>query len=239
METKVIAIVPSAGLGIRFGTSERKHFAKVVNKPLLFYTLNSLNRIKSITEIIPVFSSGDMDRGLNLIDSWNLNKIKRVAKGGKERQDSVYNALKLIENDKDFFCDDCLVLVHDGVRPLVSEDLVERLLKEVRDADGVVPGLSMTDTIKEVDQQGNVLSTVKREEIRAIQTPQVFRFDVINQAYDSARTDGYYSTDDAALVERIGKNVKVIKGDVLNIKVTTREDMDFVETLLKKRECQV
>lgn len=229
MKIKVVAIVPAAGLGKRFDISVRKPFAKVADIPLLIYTLKRLHEAKSITEIIPVLRQEDMEMGLGLIESHNLNKVKQITSGGKERQDSVYNALGLIKKD-------CLILIHDGVRPLISTELIERLLQEMKGVDGVAPGLSMKETLKEVNTKGFVLSTVKRGKFWTIQTPQVFPFKVIKNAYDKAYTDGFYATDDAALVERIGGKVKIIKGDPLNIKVTTPEDMEIVEYVLIKKK---
>jgi 2-C-methyl-D-erythritol 4-phosphate cytidylyltransferase len=234
--THVTAIVPSAGLGTRFGTSERKHFAKVSNKPLLFYTLQELHRISPVSEIIPVFRKEDMDRGREIVASGDFHKIKKIAEGGKERQDSVCNALNLIEDDMGFPRDDCLILIHDGVRPLASAGLVQRLLQEVKNVDGVIPGLLMKDTLKEVGTDGFVVTTVKRENFRSIQTPQVFSYTIIKKAYDSAHADGFYATDDAALVERVGGRIKIIEGEPFNIKVTTQEDMDFVRFKLESRK---
>ncbi len=227
MKEKVFAIVPAAGLGKRFGTSVRKPFAKVADIPVLIYTLKRLHEVKSVTEIIPVLRHEDMQTGRELIESYNLNKIKQIAPGGKERQDSVYNALGLIKNN-------CLVLIHDGVRPLISRKLIDRLLKESIGADGVAPGLSVKETLKAVNADGFVLSTVEREKFMSIQTPQVFPLSVIKKAYDEAYRDGFYATDDAALVERMGGKVKIIAGDPRNIKITTPEDINMVESLFYK-----
>ncbi|MEE8328387.1 MAG: 2-C-methyl-D-erythritol 4-phosphate cytidylyltransferase [Thermodesulfovibrionia bacterium] len=234
MRTKAVAIVPAAGLGKRFGTSARKPFAKVAGVPLLIYSLKRFQEEKSIEEIIPVLRKEDIKIVLELIENNGLNKINQIATGGKERQDSVHNALRLIN-------DDCLILIHDGVRPLVSAGLIERLLQEMKgpesarnEIDGVVPGLPMKETLKEVDTEDLVLSTVQRDKFLAIQTPQVFPSEVIKKAYDVAFRDGFHATDDSALVERTGGRVRVIMGDPFNIKVTTPEDMDMVEYILKK-----
>lgn len=244
MKIKVVAIVPAAGLGKRFSTSKRKTFVKVAGTPLLIYTLKKLHNTSSITEIIPVLRQEDMERGFELIKSHNLNKIKQIAPGGKERQDSVCNALNLIKKD-------CIILIHDGVRPFISNQLIKSLLLEIKGSglaclsgrqartkiDGVVPGLPVKETLKKVDRKkGIVLSTIKREKFWTIQTPQVFPFAVIKKAYDKACKDGFYATDDAALVERIGGKVKIITGSPFNIKITTPEDIDIAEFLLKKQE---
>jgi 2-C-methyl-D-erythritol 4-phosphate cytidylyltransferase len=228
MRIKVIAIVPAAGRGKRFHTSVRKPFVEVAGVPLLIYTLKRLHAIKSITEIIPVLREEDMERGLELIEAHNLFKIKRITPGGEERQDSIYNALRLIREDG-------LVLIHDGVRPLISAGMIEKLLHEIKGFDGVALGLPVKETLKEVDARRFVISTVTREKFWTIQTPQVFPTRVIKKAYDKAYKDGFYATDDAALVERIGGKVKIIAGTPFNIKITTPEDLEMVKYLLTIR----
>lgn len=229
MALKVVAIVPAAGIGKRFGSSEKKQFVTVTDNPLLLYPLRVLHSIHSITEIIPVVQKEDIERCRMLISARMLNKIKKIVPGGSERQDSVYNALKHIK-------DDCLVLVHDGARPLVTRELIERLLQEITGVDGVIPGIPARDTLKQVDSQGYVRSTVRREDFWLIQTPQVFRYQTIKKAFDKAFEDGFYGTDDAVIVERIGGKVKVIPGDPLNIKVTTPEDMITVSHTIAQRK---
>jgi 2-C-methyl-D-erythritol 4-phosphate cytidylyltransferase len=229
MKTDIVTIVPSAGLGKRFGTSARKPFVEIEGTPVLIHTLKRLHDIQSITEIIPVMREQDIESGQKLIHSHNLHKIKRISPGGKERQDSVYHALSLLKKH------DGLVLIHDGVRPLVSPELIDRLLREKKGFDGVVPGLPVKETLKDVDADGVVVSTIKRETVWSIQTPQVFGFDVIKKAYESALNDGFYATDDAALVERTGAKVKIIPGSPFNIKITTPEDLEMVKYLLTKR----
>jgi len=223
---KVTAIIPAAGLGKRFSSSRRKPFAEIAGTPVLIFTLKRLHEIKSIAEIIPVLREEDMEKGLELIEANNFKKIKQLAPGGRERQDSVYNALKLIKKES-------LVLIHDGVRPLISAELIERLLSEVKGFDGVVPGLPVKETLKKVNAKGFITSTMKREEIWSIQTPQVFPLKTIKEAYDKAYEDGFYATDDAALVERIGGKVKTIEGSPFNIKITIPEDIKIVEFLLR------
>ncbi len=260
MKKKVIAIVPAAGVGKRFDPSVRKTFAHITGIPVLIYTLKRLHEIKAVAEIIPVLREEDIGKGLKLIKLHNLNKIKRIVPGGLERQDSVYNALCLIKNEiiispqntkdnkknppsppfakggKGGFLDDDLILIHDGVRPIISADLVERLLNGVKGVNGVIPGLPVKETLKEIDKRKVVLSTLSREKFRVVQTPQVFPYKIIKKAYDKAYKDGFYATDDAALVERIGGKVKIIAGSPFNIKITTPEDLKMVESLLRKEK---
>lgn len=231
---RTIAIVPAAGIGRRFGSSQKKTFVDCSGVPLLIHTLKMLDSVKSIAEIIPVIGKEDIGRAHKLIQTYHINKVKRIAIGGKERQDSVYNALCLIGSE---MADKDLVLIHDGVRPFVAAELIKKLLSEIqgnKSIDGVIPGIPVKDTIKEAGDNGIVLSTKKREKLRAVQTPQAFRYGALRKAYDRAQKKGFYATDDAALVEKTGGKVKIIPGHPYNIKVTTPEDMVMVEYLIKK-----
>lgn len=232
MGMKVVAIVPAAGLGTRFSSSERKSLAMVAGTPLLAVTLTKLNETASLTEIIPVMRQEDIEKGFELARKHHLDKVKRIAPGGMERQDSVYSALKLIEED-------CLILVHDGVRPFVPAGIVESLIKGIEGVDGVIPGIFVNDTLKEIDADNIAITTVNRGKYMSIQTPQLFTRNVLRRAYDRAFEDGFYATDDSGLVERIGGKVRIIPGSRLNIKVTSPEDLDIVEYLLKKNRKKV
>lgn len=227
MEERLIAIVPAAGIGKRFGTSIRKTFVNLDGIPLLIHTLKRLHTSEAIKEIIPVLKEQDVEKGYELVNTHKLGKIKKIVTGGKERQDSVYNALMPIEGES-------LILIHDGVRPLFSVQLVERLIQELNGFDGIAPGIPVKDTLKVVAADGRVISTARREEFWTIQTPQLFPLNVIKKAYESAYSDGHYATDDAALVERIGGRVRIIAGSPFNIKVTTPEDLEMVECVLSK-----
>jgi len=227
MEESIIAIVPAAGLGKRFDSSRRKTFVNVDEIPLLAHTLLRLHKEESITEIIPVLRDEDIEYGKELAKEFELHKVKKIAQGGHERQDSIYNALKMVDEDH-------LVLIHDGVRPVIPEGTIVNLIKSLDGVDGVIPGRPAKDTLKEVDADGLVVSTVNRQKIRAIQTPQLFRYNIIRKAYDRAYEKGLYATDDAALVEDMGGSIRVIPGSPYNIKVTVPEDMDMVEFFLMK-----
>ncbi len=227
MEERIIAIVPAAGLGKRFDSSRRKTFVHVDEIPLLAHTLLRLHIEELITEIIPVLRDEDIEYGRELASEFELNKVRKIANGGQERQDSVYNALKMIDNDP-------LVLIHDGVRPVIPEGTINNLVKGLEGVDGVIPGRPSKDTLKEVDNEGLVVSTLKRQKIRAIQTPQLFRYTLIRRAYDLAYEKGLHATDDAALVEDMGGKIRVIPGSPYNIKVTVPADMDMVEFFLMK-----
>jgi 2-C-methyl-D-erythritol 4-phosphate cytidylyltransferase len=227
MEESIIAIVPAAGLGKRFDSSRKKTFVHVDEIPLLAHTLLRLQKEESITEIIPVLRDEDIEYGKDLASEYELHKVRKIARGGHERQDSIYNALKMIEDSQ-------LVLIHDGVRPVIPEGTINNLVKGLAGVDGVIPGRPAKDTLKEVDNEGLVVSTMNRQKIRAIQTPQLFNYNIIRRAYDLAYEKGLYATDDAALVEDMGGKIRVIPGSPYNIKVTVPEDMDMVEFFLMK-----
>ena len=240
METGVIAIVPSAGLGKRFDASGRKTFVNINGIPLLIYTLKRLHRETSITEIIPVLKKEEIEEGFKLAGKYKLDKIKQIAPGGRERQDSIYNALKLIKNagtgDVPEEHRRGIVLIHDGVRPFIPEGMIDKLVDNVSDAGGVVPGIPVKETIKEVNSNGIVVSTLNRDKVRAVQTPQAFLFNTIKNAYDRAYSEGFYATDDAGLVERTGGRIKIIEGSPFNIKITTQEDLEIMEHVLEREQ---
>ena len=230
---KVIAIVPAAGLGKRFGQGTNKPFQTLGGKPLIIWSLKVLEAVGEIIEIIPVLKPEDMEAGQKLFEEEDFAKIKRIAPGGKERQDSVYSGLKRIEDTNS------IVLIHDGVRPLIEPRLVGELIKYMADAirnkedfDGIIPGVPVKDTIKETEA-GFVRKTLKRVSLWAVQTPQVFSCKKILNAYDKAEREGYYATDDAALIERYGGKIKIVMGSYTNIKITTPEDLVVAEALLK------
>lgn len=236
---KVIAIVPAAGLGKRFGQDNNKTFQALLDKPIVIWALEALECVDDIEEIIPVFKKDDMAQGLALIERFRISKVKRVAPGGKERQDSVFNGLNLVGKKAN------VVLIHDGVRPLIEKSVIEESIKQLKDCDGVIVGVPPKDTIKEARGQVSgircqgkdivVKKTLNRNVLRAIQTPQVFKYSALMQAYKKAMAEKFYSTDDSAIVEKYGGKVKIIMGSYTNIKVTTPEDIAIAEMLLKKR----
>ncbi|GER93620.1 2-C-methyl-D-erythritol 4-phosphate cytidylyltransferase [hot springs metagenome] len=239
MKTKrdrVVAIVPAAGVGKRFGEEKNKPFYSLFGKPLIIWSLQALQAVEEITEIVPVLKENDLIMCGDLVEQYNITKVKRIVPGGKERQDSVYNGIKTVDDKTS------VVLIHDGARPLIESDIVRKSLKELKDCDGVVVGVPVKDTIKEVHgsslmahgkEEVIVKNTLNRNVLWAIQTPQVFFFEKIRDAYVKAAADRYYATDDAALIEQYGGKIKIIMGSYRNIKITTPEDIDIAEALLK------
>ncbi|HHN64836.1 MAG TPA: 2-C-methyl-D-erythritol 4-phosphate cytidylyltransferase [Nitrospirae bacterium] len=223
---RVIAIVPAAGAGRRFGGN--KVFATLGGLPVLGWVLKTLQSVEVISEIIPVLSGRDIEKGLGIVESLGIGKVHRIVPGGKERQDSVYRGISAIDGK------DCLVLIHDGVRPLVSSGLVERVIMAVQGYDGAVAAVPVKDTIKVVDGE-TIIETPDRNSLVSVQTPQAFPYGVLCRAYQRIKAEGGFFTDDASIVEHYGGRVRVVEGEYRNIKITTPEDILMAERLLETR----
>lgn len=228
MQHKAVAIVPSAGLGRRFGEGKNKPFETLGGKPVLIWALEALERMSEISEIIPVLKETDIQTGTELFKHYKITKVKRIAPGGKERQDSVFNGLHFIKDNGS------VVLIHDGARPFLEPETVRRALKALSGCDGVVIGVPPKDTIKEIEGQ-LIRQTLKRDMLIAVQTPQIFFYQPLLAAYEKAMKESFYATDDAALVERNMGSIKVVIGEYTNIKITTPEDLVIAEAFLKMR----
>ncbi len=224
---KVTAIVPAAGSGKRFESDVNKAFHSLLGKPVILYVFKILQDLSIIDEIIPVFKDEDRARGIEIVSNAVISKVIDIAPGGYERQNSVYNALNLIKDKSS------VVLIHDGARPLVSEELITSALESLKGNDGVIPVLPLKDTIKEI-ADGYVVRTLDRASLAAVQTPQVFNHGVLLDAYDKAISEGVAVTDDASIIEMYNGRIKTIPGDYKNIKITTRDDADYAEFLLRK-----
>lgn len=207
------------------GLSYPKQFLEYNNKPLFINTLETSEKSDVITDIIVVTGEEFKNKVEELCKKYKITKIKNIVSGGKERQDSIYNALK--------YCDkNSIIAVQDGVRPFVKEKYFEESLEELlndMNIDGVVVGVPVKDTIKIVNENGIIINTPERKKVMIAQTPQVFRGKKIIEAYEKAKKDNFLGTDDSSLVERCGGVVKVIPGNYDNIKITTIEDMNFLK----------
>jgi len=228
--SKVTALVPAAGMGKRMGKAVAKQFLPLGDMPMLAHTLLTIQRSSEIDEIIPILSEEDMESCLkNIIEAYHITKVRTLVVGGKERQDSVYNGLR--KTDKDT----AVIVVHDGVRPFVTTELLRECVEAARKGESVAAGVPLKDTVKEVDDKGIVRQTLERSRIWAIQTPQAFPAKVLRKAYDASYKKKEYGTDDATLVERMGGKIRVIMGSYDNIKITTPEDLILAEEILKRR----
>lgn len=229
MKTNLTAIVPAAGLGKRFGEDKNKPFFNLLGKPLLLWVLEMLQGCDEISEIIPVLKEDYIDDCADLLEEYRIPKVKQITPGGKERQDSVYNGLKCVRGKTG------AVLIHDGARPLIDRDTIQRVINSLDEVDASIAAVPVKDTIKEAYGKDNftVKSTLNRNILWSVQTPQAFLFDKIIDAHEKARQDKFYATDDAALIENYGGVVRIVMGNYRNIKITTPEDISLAEALLK------
>jgi 2-C-methyl-D-erythritol 4-phosphate cytidylyltransferase len=193
------------------------------------WALETLGTMSEIEEIIPVLKESDMNHAVELFERYEIPKVKKIAPGGRERQDSVFHGLNLVEDKK------CTVLVHDGARPLIEPHVIRCAISQLEDCDGVVVGVPLKDTVKEA-VEGFVQKTLRRESLWAVQTPQIFPYEGIYRAYEKAAGESFYSTDDSALVERYGGRIKVVMGSYTNIKITTPGDLKIAELFLEMRK---
>ena len=222
---KVQAIVAAAGLGERLGERLPKPFVKVYGQPLVVYTLRVLESCPKINGIIVAVHPQWVKAMQKAAKDAGLKKIVCVVAGGAERSDSVYNALRVLKKDTD------MVLIHDGARPLITKTFVQQMIRAAETEDGLIAAVPVKPTIKRVDPDTLfVQETLDRALLWDIQTPQIFQRDVLDRAY--AQKDRT-ATDDAALVERLGKRVRIFPGLEQNIKVTTPQDLIVVKKMLK------
>ncbi len=217
---RVSVIVVAAGEGKRFGGA--KPYSLLKGKPILEWSLDTFEAHENVDEVILVLRDDSRKKDF----SARYTKIVSVARGGEKRQDSVLSGFRQIDPTKAE-----IVLVHDGVRPLVSSELIGRIIKAVQEKGAVVPVIPLKDTVKRVDGQ-EVKKTLEREKLFRVQTPQGFDYSVLKAAFDQAAKEDFYGTDEAVLVERTGKKVYVVQGDPRNIKITTPEDIKIAEAFL-------
>jgi len=229
-KVRVAALIPAAGRGRRMAEELPKAFLPMDGIPLLAHTLRQFEACPGVGEVVVLAPPGNgVQLAEDLVKRFGFKKVSRIVPGGAERQDSVYAGLKVLEPDMD------VVLIHDGARPFITPDLVERIVTETRISKAVVAAIPVRDTIKEIGEDGRVLKTLSRNLLWEIQTPQGFQYPLLLKAYEKAFQDRFYGTDDAALVERLGLRVKVISGSRYNLKITTPEDLVLGEALLKMR----
>ncbi|AUN12829.1 2-C-methyl-D-erythritol 4-phosphate cytidylyltransferase [[Clostridium] sordellii] len=221
-------IIVAAGTGSRMKKDINKQFIKLDNKEIIAYTIDKFYINNEIDDIVVVIKKDEEDYFKeNILEKYNFKNIK-IAYGGEERQDSVYNGIQKLDKN----CE--VVLVHDGARPFVTEEIINNSIQEAKKHNAVVVGVKVKDTIKVVGEEGNIVDTPNRKYLWSVQTPQVFKYDIITKAYENAYNENYYGTDDAMLVEKIGYDVKMIEGSYDNIKITTQEDLNFGEQILRK-----
>lgn len=224
MKYKTGAIIAAAGISERMGGLD-KLFVQIGRKPLLYHVLSTFQSCASIDQIVLVLSDQNLKRGRALIRKYRFSKISDVCAGGPRRQDSVKHGLDLLKN-----CD--LLVIHDGARPLVTPDIIEKGIATAKVHGCAVAAVPTTDTIKLANSDDYVVQTLHRDNLWQVQTPQVYRYDIIAHAYSHISDN---VTDDAALVEHNGHSVKLYLASYDNIKVTTMEDIHLARLIIKTR----
>ncbi len=224
---RVSAIVPAAGQGKRVGKGENKLYLYIREKPVIIHTLFALKKVTQITEIILVIAADEEDFCHRTLNKFYCEGIITTI-GGEVRQTSVANGLARASDDSE------LILIHDGARPFVSNSIITKTINEAGLYGAAVAAIPITNTIKEGDEKGFVKSTLKRVHLWSVQTPQVFKSNLIKDAHRKAAQEGFTGTDDAMLVERLGHPVKIVPGSPENIKITTPEDFIIAKEILEK-----
>jgi 2-C-methyl-D-erythritol 4-phosphate cytidylyltransferase len=233
---KVIVIIPAAGLGTRMSAvstsdkSKSKQFLELQGIPILIHTLRKFGANRQVDEIVVALRKNEIAAFQKLAEAAGIKKPLRVVEGGEHRQDSVANALAALNASEDD-----IVLVHDAVRPFVTDETIDGVIEAVKKYGAAIAGIPAIDTVKQVDRTSDgavVLATVPRERMVMAQTPQGFRFGLLKKAFDEARVDGFLGTDEASLIERAGGAVHVVMGSPRNLKITTPGDLELAEFIL-------
>ena len=227
----VSVIIAAAGMSNRMGSKINKQFIAIGGKPILAHTIEKFEKCRYIDEIILVAKEEEIEYcRKEIVKKYKFNKVANIIRGGKERQDSIYNGI-LALNEKSN-----IVLTHDGARPFVKIENIEDGIKGTIEHGACVIGVPVKDTIKVVGENKTIDNTPQRSLLWAAQTPQCFFKDVLVKGYENAIASGFVGTDDSSIVERIGHDVKMIMGSYENIKITTPEDIILAESLIKDKD---
>jgi 2-C-methyl-D-erythritol 4-phosphate cytidylyltransferase len=230
---KVSVIIPAAGLGTRMGRGapekegiSRKQFMLLNGSPILVHTIRKFVSCPLVTEIVVALRADDLPWAGSLFKHQGFAKTVRTVEGGETRQQSVENALATLSNDTD------LVAVHDAVRPFIEVEVIEKVIREANETGAAIVGIVPVDTVKQV-HRNKVRATLPRERLVLTQTPQVFKFELLRQAFERARHDLFIGTDESSLVERLEQvEVSVVSGTDRNIKITKPADMELARLYL-------
>jgi len=222
------AVIVAAGKGVRMNRPTPKQYIDLGGIPILLRTLLAFEKCVSIDKIILVVPEADIKFcNERIINPSEIRKKIITVAGGPERQASVYNGLLAVDEKKN------IVVIHDGVRPFVSPSIIEECIREAVLNGACILGVPASDTLKLADDSGCIKKTLERDSVWLAQTPQAFEYSLIKRAHEKAGKEGFTGTDDALLVERLGERVRIIKGSINNIKITTPEDLSLARAMLK------
>jgi 2-C-methyl-D-erythritol 4-phosphate cytidylyltransferase len=226
---KTFALIPAAGIGKRMGVSINKQYLQLGDVPIVARTISIFEQAPFIDGIFLVIPEEEIPFCReHVVEARGFRKVLEIIPGGKERQNSVMNGLNALQR---LARKDDVVLIHDGVRPFITQSLLRESIAAALNNDGALVAVPVKDTIKTV-RSGIVVDTPFRDLLWQAQTPQSFRFNIIHSAHLNAEREGFMGTDDASLVERQGGSVRIVLGDYRNIKITTPEDLVLAEAFL-------
>jgi len=230
-----VAIIVAAGRGSRMGGGRAKQFREISGIPIIIHTLRRFEQCSAVGETTVVLPGAEREEFLSLSEKYGLRKLARAVEGGETRALSVWNGLRSLSG----VADSDVVAVHDGVRPFVRPEEIGRVVREAEESGAAILAAPAVDTIKEAEG-GRVLRTHERSRLWHAQTPQCFRLGLLRRAYESALAEGAAdATDDSALVERLGVEVRIVEGGPHNIKVTTPRDFELAEIIVQSSEFRV
>jgi len=213
---KLSVVIPAGGQGLRMGAKVPKQFIELKGRPIIHHTIAVFEALDWVDEIILCVPEAEVSHVQN--EMANRAKVKVVV-GGEERQDSVYNGLKAIGKSSGF------VAVHDGVRPFITEEIIKTVYEAAKKFGAAVAAIPVNDTLKRADNEGLLQENIERENLWRMQTPQIFKTELLLEAMEKAQIESFYGTDEGSLIQFIGKPVKFILGSEFNIKITRPEDL--------------
>lgn len=220
-----IVIIPAGGKGTRTGFIKPKQFIKIKNKELIVYSLEIFQKNKLVDEIIVSVDSEYFNLIEQIKKKFKLSKISKIVEGGRERQDSVYNALSSVSAEKND-----LIIVHDAVRPLLPQKILNSAIKDAAEKGNAVVCIKGSSTL--IRGSNSIKEYINRDNIYYVQTPQIFKYIDLLKAMNSAFRENYYATDESMLVKKTGRRVNITQGSSLNFKVTTKEDFLLFKSLV-------
>jgi 2-C-methyl-D-erythritol 4-phosphate cytidylyltransferase len=225
----VSAIIVAGGNGRRFGGTTKKQFIEICGKPILYHSIDAFEKCKLVSEIVLVLPAENLEfyeRTISKIK--RFKKIQKTVKGGKKRQDSVYNGLKNVSDKAD------IVLVHDAARPLVNIKIINRVIDQSKKSGCAICAVRINDTVKQSSGDYLIEKTIPRDDLWLAQTPQGFKYDLIKSAFQNAYEKNLVGTDESSFVESLGIKPAIVEGPKYNIKITKPEDLKLAEFYLKE-----
>lgn len=226
----ISVVIAAGGRGTRMGAGFNKVFMKLDGAEILLHTIRAFDESPFVDEIIAVTGTEDIERVQALAKDNNIKKLVCVTEGGSTRRASVYNGIIKAKSD--------IIAIHDGARCLISQKEIENVIKDCEKYGAAAVGVICKDTLKAADDDGFIAGTIDRSRTYQIQTPQVFKRNIILEAHEAAIKNGFEPTDDCTLVERMGVRIKITPGSYDNIKITTPEDIPVAERILNRRKSQ-